>query len=98
VPGDERVRGCCEPPQARRAFGDQVDLRVATDLAYGCLAVRVGVEAGDPGVAPDITGLVEALRGWYDQADIWTWRWLRVQTGCFIAGAACLLVVPVSFY
>lgn len=45
-----------------------------------------------------VTELVEALRGWYDQADIWTWRWLRIQTGCFIVGAACLLVVPVSFY
>jgi len=45
-----------------------------------------------------VTGLVAALRDWYDQADIWTWRWLRVPTGCFIAGAACLLVIPLSFY
>jgi hypothetical protein len=44
------------------------------------------------------TELVEKLRGWYEVADVWTWRWLRVQTWCFIVGAALLLVVPVSYY
>jgi hypothetical protein len=45
-----------------------------------------------------VTELVEALRDWYDRADIWTWRWLKIQTGCFIVGTVCLFVVPVSFY
>jgi hypothetical protein len=49
-------------------------------------------------IADRATALVEALRAWYEQADDWTWRWLRVQTGCFIVGAILLLVVPVSYY
>jgi hypothetical protein len=49
-------------------------------------------------IADLATALVEALRAWYEQADNWTWRWLRVQTGCFIVGAVLLLVVPISYY
>jgi len=51
VPGDERVGDGREPAQAGCSLGDQVDLRVAADLADGRPAVRVGVEVGDPGIA-----------------------------------------------
>ena len=51
-----------------------------------------------PAVPPAVTRLVEADRTWYEQADDWTWWWLKVQTGSFMLGAICLVVVPFSYY
>ena len=59
MPGDERVSGIREPAQAGRSLGDQVHLGITPDLADGRLAVRVGVEVGDPAFCP------AALRGRY---------------------------------
>lgn len=56
------------------------------------------VEPNVAAIAAATTKLVEALRSWYERADDWTWRWLRAQMCPFIAGAALLLVVPLSYY
>jgi hypothetical protein len=61
-------------------------------------------DAQRPG-SPDVskilnatTGLVEALRSWYERADDWTWVWLRWQTWFFISGGVLLFVGPVIYY